>query len=135
MPAAELPEIDVAAGILKAADGRVLIAQRPPGKALAGAWEFPGGKIGAQEAPVEGLVRELREELGIGVKLACRLVCYSHDYPDKRVHLHVWTVPLWEGEPTGMEGQALAWMAVDKLLAHGLLPADEPIVKLLSKNG
>lgn len=126
-----LPEIHVAAGILTGSDGTVLVAQRPAGKPQAGAWEFPGGKLAAAETPLAGLVRELQEELGVTVTLARHLVCYHHDYPDKRVHLYVWRVLAWAGEPHGAEGQPLAWVAVDDLLAHGLLPADKRIVELL----
>ncbi len=128
---AALPEISVAAGILRAPDGRVLITQRPPGKAQGGFWEFPGGKIGVGETPLQGLVRELREELGVAVQVARHLVNYSHDYPDKRVHLHIWIVLAWQGEPAGLEAQPLAWAAPDELLARGLLPADARIVELL----
>ena len=130
MPA-ELPEIAVVAGVLTASDGRVLIAQRPSHKAQGGAWEFPGGKISAAETPLQGLLRELDEELGIRVTLARHLTRYCHDYPDKRVHLHVWKVLAWMGEPSGCEQQPLAWLRPDRLLAHGLLPADERIVEIL----
>ena len=121
----------MAAGVLRGSDGTVLVAQRPAGKPQAGAWEFPGGKIAPGETPLAGLVRELQEELGIRVSLARHLVRYSHDYPDKRVHLYVWQVPVWAGELRGAEGQPLAWVAVDDLLERGLLPADKHIVELL----
>jgi len=121
----------VAAGVLQDDQGRVLVAQRPAGKAQAGAWEFPGGKVAAGETPLQGLVRELAEELGVAVCLARHLVRYSHDYPDKRVHLYIWKVLLWHGQPTGVEGQPLAWLNTRDLMAHGLLPADERIVELL----
>ncbi len=129
-----LPEIRVAAGILRAADGRVLITQRPADKPQGGFWEFPGGKIAAGETPLQGLVRELREELGIAVLVARHLVNYSHDYPDKRVHLHIWIVPVWSGEPAGLELQPLAWRLPHELLGHGLLPADARIVELLRRD-
>ena len=98
----------------------MLIAQRPEDKAQGGAWEFPGGKVAVGETPLQGLVRELREELGIAVQLARHLVRYSHDYPDKRVHLYLWRVLAWSGEPAGLEGQPVTWLPVDDLLAHGL---------------
>jgi len=113
MAAADTPEIHVAAGILRAADGRVLITQRPPDKPHGGAWEFPGGKIAAGETPLQGLVRELQEELGIAVQLARHLIRYHHEYPGLRVHLYVWTVLAWDGEPAGLEGQPLCWLAPD----------------------
>ncbi|MBT8422214.1 MAG: 8-oxo-dGTP diphosphatase MutT [Gammaproteobacteria bacterium] len=123
----------MAAGILTGSDGRVLVAQRPEGKPQAGAWEFPGGKLHTGEMPLAGLTRELQEELAVRIVLARHLVRYSHDYPDKRVHLYIWRILSWSGEPRGAEGQSLAWVAVKDLLAHGLLPADEPVVKLLQK--
>lgn len=129
--APSLPEIHVAVGVLTRADGNVLVAQRPTDKPQGGAWEFPGGKIAAVETPLAGLTRELHEELGIRVTLARHMMRYSHDYPDKRVHLYVWKVLRWAGVPQGVEGQPLAWVAVDELLAHGLLPADRQIVELL----
>lgn len=128
-----LPELQVAAGILRAPDGRVLVSQRPPDKPHGGAWEFPGGKIAAAETPLQGLVRELREELGIDVRVARHLVRYRHNYADKIVRLHVWLVPVWTGEPQGLEGQPLRWLEASELMDQGLLPADKLIADLLQQ--
>jgi len=125
------PEIAVAAGILTDAAGRTLLAQRPEGAHMAGWWEFPGGKLDDGETPLGGLTRELREELGVEVHSAEPLLSYRHEYPERVVHLHVWRVSEFAGEPTGLEGQALRWAAVDQLMEIGLLPADLPIVEAL----
>ena len=127
------PTIEVVAGALFDPSGRVLIAQRPAGKALAGRWEFPGGKLHAGEEPFDGLVRELREELGVEVRDARRLVRYSHDYPDRTVWLDVWVVTDWIGSPAGLDGQALKWVSPAALGGEDLLEADLPILPLLSQ--
>ncbi len=124
-------DIHVAAGVLSNPDGLVLIAQRPPGVPLAGAWEFPGGKIGAAELPLQALVRELCEELNVHVRYARHLVRYSHADQGRRIYLYVWRVLDWVGEPSGAEGQILRWLPVDELMVEGLLPADERIVSCL----
>ena len=124
--------LDVAAGVLRDACGRVLIAQRPEGKHAAGFWEFPGGKLAAGESPAAGLVRELAEELGVAVQAAEPLLKISHDYPDRRIVLHVFRVTSWSGEPAGLEGQPLRWVAVDELAAAGILPADQPVIDALA---
>jgi 8-oxo-dGTP diphosphatase len=123
-----LKTIEVVAGALYDASGRVLIAQRPPGKALAGRWEFPGGKLHAGEAPYEALVRELREELGVEVRAAGRLMRYCHEYPDRVVWLDMWVVGEWHGTPQGLDGQALKWVEPARLDAEDILEADRPIV-------
>jgi 8-oxo-dGTP diphosphatase len=124
-------QLHVAAGVLQNESGQVLIAQRPEGSHMAGAWEFPGGKIAAGESYVQGLVRELDEELGIQARYVRHLARLSHDYPDRRVHLYVWKVLTWSGEPRGAEGQALQWLAPGELMQAGLLPADAGIVAVL----
>jgi len=124
-------EINVAVGVMRDDRGNVLVTQRPAGKSMAGAWEFPGGKLHVDELPLQGLVRELREELGIEVTVARHLVRYHHDYAEQRVHLHVWVVEAWDEAPSGLEGQALKWLKPAELMAQGLLPADEAIVNLL----
>ncbi len=121
----------VVAGILRDAEGRVLIAQRPPGKLLAGHWEFPGGKVAAGETDAAALARELGEELGIAVRGSHELLSLVHDYPERRVQLHVHAVDGFDGEPRGLEGQALKWVAPAGLGAEDLLPADGPIVNYL----
>jgi 8-oxo-dGTP diphosphatase len=125
------PELNVVAGALFDAAGRVLITQRPPGKALAGRWEFPGGKLHDGEEPFAGLVRELREELGVEVHSGERLIRYSHAYPDRVVWLDMWLVSSWSGEPRGLEGQALKWVAVTDLPGEDILEADRPIIEAL----
>ena len=127
----QIPQLQVAVGVLFDGEGRTLIAQRAPDSHLGGAWEFPGGKIVAGETSLEGLVRELHEELAIRVRYVRHLVRFSHAYPDRTVHLHVWQVLSWDGDPEGVEGQPLRWVALDKLLNEGLLAADEQIVMAL----
>jgi 8-oxo-dGTP diphosphatase len=125
------PEIHVIAGALSDREGRVLIAQRPRGRHMAGRWEFPGGKLDRGEEPLDGLRRELAEELGIVVREARPLIRLKHDYPDRRVMLDVWQVTSYEGEPKSLESQALAWASPDELPAHDLLEADRAIVTAL----
>lgn len=128
------PAIHVVAGVLSDADGRVLIAQRPSGSHLAGAWEFPGGKVHPGESTELALRRELHEELGIEVDRVVPLITLTHDYPDRTVLLEFSRVVAWRGEPRGMEGQELRWEMPERLLAAGLLPADEPVAALLSRS-
>jgi 8-oxo-dGTP diphosphatase len=123
--------IHVMAGALFDAAGRVLIAQRPEGKPLAGWWEFPGGKLDVNEEPLEGLKRELREELGVEVHAAQRLIAYEHQYPQRTVHLDLWLVQRYEGEPQSLDAQALQWVTLDELESVGLLEADRPMVAAL----
>jgi mutator protein MutT len=114
------------------AHGRVLIAQRPAGSHMAGFWEFPGGKLEAGEERRAGLARELLEELGIVVTGAPRpLIRIEHSYPSKHVHLDIWVVRQYRGEPHGLEGQALRWVSQQELESVELLPADGPIVAAL----
>lgn len=124
-------EIHVVAGAIADAEGRVLIAQRPRGRHMAGRWEFPGGKLGAGEDPFAGLQRELTEELGVTVREARPLICLRHEYPDRRVLLDVWEVTSYDGEPQALDAQALAWAHPDELPKHDLLEADRPIVTAL----
>ena len=135
MSSPALPVLQVVAGALFDAQGRVLIAQRPPGKALAGRWEFPGGKLHEGEDPFAGLVRELREELDVVVHAAARLIRYPHTYPERVVWLDMWIVSSWTGEPRGLEGQALKWVDVQRLSAEDILEADAPIVAALDSLG
>ena len=132
MPAAGKPHIHVAAGVLEDKHGRVLITQRPDGSHLAGQWEFPGGKIEADETVLDGLARELVEELGVRIVSADPLIDFEHDYPERSVSLSVWHVRDFSGTPTGCEGQAMRWLPVDQVLAQeGFLQADRPIVEAL----
>ncbi|MDQ0396335.1 8-oxo-dGTP diphosphatase MutT [Labrys monachus] len=123
----------VAACALVDADSRVLISQRPEGKAMAGLWEFPGGKIEAGERPEESLIRELREELGIEVEEACLapLTFASHAYADFVLLMPLWVCRRWKGTPRGCEGQALKWVAPTKLRDYPMPPADEPLIPAL----
>ncbi len=124
----------VAAVALVDADGRVLIAQRPDGKDMAGLWEFPGGKVEPDERPEETLIRELHEELGIAVKEACLapLTFASHAYPDFHLLMPLYVCRRWEGTVTALEGQRLAWVRVNRLRDYPMPPADEPLVAHLA---
>jgi 8-oxo-dGTP diphosphatase len=123
----------VAACALVDADGRVLITQRPEGKALAGLWEFPGGKLEPGERPEDSLIRELHEELGITVKEACLapLSFASYAYPDFHLLMPLWICRRWEGAVAGRENQALKWVRAGKLRDYPMPPADEPLIPAL----
>ncbi len=114
-------------------DGRVLIAQRPEGKQLAGLWEFPGGKLEAGERPEPALIRELREELGIETKEECLapLTFASHAYPEFHLLMPLYVCRRWQGTPSSKEGQALAWVRPNKLRDYPMPPADEPLIPFL----
>ena len=120
----------VVAVALVDADGRVLIAQRPEGKQLAGLWEFPGGKLEPGERPEEALIRELREELGIEVKAPCLapLTFASHAYDDFHLLMPLYICRRWEGFVSSREGQALKWVKPAKLRDFPMPPADEPLI-------
>ena len=107
----------VAACALVDADGRVLLARRPPGKPMAGLWEFPGGKVEQGERPEETLIRELKEELGIDVREPCLapLTFASHAYPDFHLLMPLYVCRRWEGTVSPQEGQELAWVRPNKL--------------------
>jgi 8-oxo-dGTP diphosphatase len=124
----------VAACALIDADGRVLIAQRPEGKSMAGLWEFPGGKVEAGERPEETLIRELHEELGIVVKEACLapLTFASHAYEDFHLLMPLFVCRRWEGFATPREGQQLAWVRPNKLRDYPMPPADIPLISHLT---
>ena len=120
----------VAACALVDPDGRVLIAQRPEGKPMAGLWEFPGGKVEAGEKPEDTLIRELEEELGIVVKEACLapLTFASHTYPDFHLVMPLYVCRRWDGTVTANEGQKLAWVRPSRLREYPMPPADVPLV-------
>ncbi len=120
----------VAACALVDADGRVLLAQRPAGKSMAGLWEFPGGKIESGEKPEDSLIRELKEELGIVVKEACLapLTFASHAYRDFHLLMPLYVCRRWGGNVTPLEGQAIAWVRPNKLRDYPMPAADEPLV-------
>ncbi len=126
--------VRVVAAVLQDDHGRVLIAQRPPGKHMAGYWEFPGGKIGAHESVEAALARELAEELGIVLQRCHPLLQLRHDYADRVVELDVFVVDEYRGEPRGLESQALRWVPAAELGQQPLLPADRPIVEALASS-
>jgi 8-oxo-dGTP diphosphatase len=120
----------VVAAALIDADGRVLLAQRPKGKRLEGLWEFPGGKIDANERPEDALIRELREELGIEVKAACLapLTFASHAYEDFHLLMPLYVCRKWEGFVQPLDGQVLKWVRPKQLRDYPMPPADEPLI-------
>jgi 8-oxo-dGTP diphosphatase len=123
--------IAVVAAVLQQADGRFLLAQRPPGKAYAGYWEFPGGKVEDGETAAAALSRELHEELGIDVISAYPWIIREFDYPHAAVRLHFFRVRAWNGELQGREAQAFAWQRLEAIDVAPLLPANGPILQAL----
>ncbi len=123
----------VSACALVDADGRILLAQRPEGKSLAGLWEFPGGKVEAGETPEETLVRELEEELGIVTKVACLapLTFASHTYETFHLLMPLYVCRRYEGIATGREGQTIKWVRPNALRDYPMPPADEPLIPFL----
>ena len=124
------PLVLVAACALVDTDTRVLIAQRPAGRPMAGLWEFPGGKVEAGERPETTLIRELREELGIIVDEQCLapLTFASHSYPDFHLLMPLYVCRRWQGTATALEGQKLAWVRANRLCDYPMPPADEPLI-------
>jgi 8-oxo-dGTP diphosphatase len=120
----------VAACALIDADGRVLLAERPAGRAMAGLWEFPGGKIEAGERPEQTLIRELKEELGITVEEPCLapLTFASHGYPDFHLLMALYVCRRWQGTVTPAEGQRLAWVRPSRLRDYPMPAADVPLI-------
>lgn len=131
--AAAKPILLVVACALIDVEGRVLLAQRPPGKSMAGLWEFPGGKLAEGETPEAALIRELREELGIETREACLspLFFASHAYEKFHLLMPLYVCRKWEGHASPREGQALAWVRPQKLADYKMPPADIPLVALL----
>jgi 8-oxo-dGTP diphosphatase len=123
----------VAAAALVDDDGRVLLAQRPPGKYMAGLWEFPGGKVDPGETPEAALARELQEELGIDITTACLapFAFASHRYPEFHLLMPLFLCRRWRGTPTPREGQTLAWVRPKRMGAYPMPPADLPLVAML----
>ena len=124
--------VRVAAAVLLRGDGSVLLAQRPAGKAYAGYWEFPGGKLEAFETPRQALARELREELGIEVRRAAPWFNQEFVYPHAHVELHFFRVFAWDGELVGHDGQAFAWQTPGRYTVAPLLPANTRILAALA---
>ena len=133
MPRVSLKVVLVAACALIDADGRVLLAQRPAGKSMAGLWEFPGGKVEPGERPEQSLIRELEEELGISVKEDCLapLTFASHGYPDFHLLMPLYVCRRWNGIVAPREGQQLTWVRPNRLRDYRMPPADEPLVSHL----
>jgi 8-oxo-dGTP diphosphatase len=123
----------VAAVALVDADGRVLLAQRPQGKAMAGLWEFPGGKVDPDETPETALIRELAEELGIDVTASCLapFTFASHTYPEFHLLMPLYVCRKWSGVPSPREGQRLKWVRPARLVDYPMPPADKPLVAML----
>jgi 8-oxo-dGTP diphosphatase len=124
----------VAACALIDADGRVLLAERPAGRPMAGLWEFPGGKVEEGERPEDTLIRELHEELGITVREECLapLTFASHSYADFHLLMPLYVCRRWEGTVAAREGQRLAWVKPNRLREYPMPPADQPLVSHLA---
>lgn len=129
-----LPSLVVVAGIVADARKRILIAQRPPGRHLAGGWEFPGGKVQPGESDADALARELREEIAITTLSSEPYMTLTHTYPDRTVELRLRRVTQWHGEPQGLDGQALRWLPVAELHQADILDADRPAVEALQRD-
>ena len=114
-------------------EGRILLAQRPEGKSMAGLWEFPGGKVEPGETPEAALVRELHEELGIETWDSCLapLTFASHSYPEFHLLMPLFACRKWDGIPQSQEGQALSWVRARDLRDYPMPPADEPLIPIL----
>ena len=123
--------VTVAVGILIDDAGRVLVTRRAPDAHQGGLWEFPGGKVEAEETLLEALARELKEELGVLVEATDALMALEHDYGDKQVRLDVHRVTRWSGEQRGLEGQPLAWQLPEQLQLWAFPAANRPILERL----
>jgi 8-oxo-dGTP diphosphatase len=132
-PAKPLPILTVVAVALVDPDGRVLLAQRPEGKPMAGLWEFPGGKIHAGESPEGALIRELSEELAIDVAESCLapLTFASHRYENFHLLMPLFACRRWNGIPKPQEGQTLAWVRPARLGDYPMPPADKPLIAMI----
>ena len=132
-PAGATPIVLVVAVALVDADGRVLLARRPPGKAMEGLWEFPGGKLAAGETPEQALIRELREELGIDTEQSCLapLAFASHGYDDFHLLMPLYVCRVWNGTVVPKEGQELRWVRPARLGDFPMPPADAPLIPVL----
>jgi len=124
----------VSAVALIDADGRILLAQRPPGKTMAGLWEFPGGKVEPGETPETALIRELYEELGIDTQTACLapMTFASHAYADFHLLMPLFACRRWQGVAQPREGQSLAWVRANELRRYPMPPADLPLIAAIN---
>jgi 8-oxo-dGTP diphosphatase len=125
---ADIPVLHVAVGVIRDTAGRVLLTERPPGRPMAGYWEFPGGKIEPDEDPQAALARELHEELGIDIGHALPWITREYRYPHATARLHLFRVLQWQGEPHGREGQTLSWQDPHAVRIEPLLPANHAIL-------
>ncbi len=134
-PAKNLKSVLVAAVILVDHDRRILLAQRPEGKALAGLWEFPGGKVEENETPEVALCRELQEELGIKTAPSCLapLTFASHSYDSFHLLMPVYICRVWEGTPKPLEDQKLAWVRSENIEEYDMPPADIPLIPFIKE--
>ena len=136
-PLSPRPVVEVAVGVLLDGAGAVLLGQRPFGKPYAGYWEFPGGKIESDETLFAALSRELQEEIDVHIYQADEFMVLEHDYPHAYVRLHICLVKSWQGQPCGLENQALGWLNIKDIDQLGIagfdpvLPATLPILEKL----
>ena len=129
----DLPTVLVSAVALIDVDGRVLITKRPVGKAMAGLWEFPGGKVAEGELPERAIIRELKEELDIDVTASCLapLTFASHSYEDFHLLMPLYVIRVWQGEMRATEGQELKWVRPTRLTDYPMPPADIPLIAIV----
>jgi 8-oxo-dGTP diphosphatase len=125
--------IRVVAAALYHADGRILIAERPAGKHMAGRWEFPGGKVASGESDEVALARELQEELGVNVTECRQFMTLHHNYPDRSVELSMWIVERYTGVPQSLDHQRLKWVQPALLTDEDILEADRPFIEALQR--
>ncbi|GAB2944788.1 8-oxo-dGTP diphosphatase MutT [Hafnia psychrotolerans] len=126
-----LKKITISVGIIRNSQNEIFITQRDASSHMAGFWEFPGGKVEADETPCEAVVRELQEETGIVAERPVLIKSLEHIFPDRVIILHFHLVEKWQGEPYGKEGQPMRWLPQSELKPEDFPPANESIVKAL----
>ena len=129
------PPIDVVAGVIRRADGRILITQRLADDTLGGYWEFPGGKVNPGEEPPAALARELREEIGVETEIGAQIHHIVHAYPDRDVRLYFFDARILSGEPQKLEVADLRWVTLDELMDYQFPEADLPLLEQLRREG